>query len=93
MLALRSRDSAVATVAPGASGSVKFWLSKGELTKYEVEIRGKIMLKDYAQEVLVDRTTTVTISDVGATKVTLPEAAKKKLLERPISPFFPRSSQ
>jgi hypothetical protein len=93
LLALRSRDSAVATVAPGASGSVTFWLSKGEITKYELEIRGKIMLKDYAQEVLVDRTTTVTISEVGATKVTLPEAAKKKLLERPISPFFPRSSQ
>lgn len=61
-----------------AKGSVKFWLKDGELTKYEYNVQGKVMGRD-DQEFDVNRTTTVEIKDVGKTKLTLPEEAKKKL--------------
>jgi len=61
-----------------AKGSVKFWLKDGELTKYEYNVQGKVTGRD-DQEFDVNRTTTVEIKDVGKTKLTLPEEAKKKL--------------
>jgi hypothetical protein len=67
--------------APGpknAKGSVKFWLKDGELTKYEYNVQGKITGRD-DQEFDINRTTTVEIKEVGKTKLTLPEEAKKKL--------------
>jgi len=67
--------------APGpknAKGSVKFWLKDGELTKYEFNVQGKVTGRD-DQEFDVNRTTTVEIKDVGKTKLTLPDEAKKKL--------------
>jgi len=59
-----------------AKGSVKFWLKDGVLTKYEFKLQGKVDFN--GNEVDVDRTTTVEIKDVNATKVNIPEAAKKK---------------
>jgi len=58
-------------------GSVKFWIKDGALTKYEFHVKGKVSFNgnDFDQ----DRTTTVVIKDVGATKITVPEEAKKKL--------------
>ncbi|MGO9202921.1 MAG: hypothetical protein ACLQM8_20565 [Limisphaerales bacterium] len=60
-----------------AKGSVKFWLKEGALVKYEFKLKGAIKFGD--NEFPNDRTTTVEIKDVGATKAEAPEAAKKKL--------------
>ena len=58
-------------------GSVKFWIQNGALTKYEVNIQGKVTAGD--QESDVNRTTTIEIKDVGATKLDLPAEAKQKM--------------
>jgi len=63
--------------ASGAKGSVKFWLKDGVLSKYEFKVTGKVDFN--GNEVDVDRATTTEVKDVGTTKVTVPEAAKKKL--------------
>jgi hypothetical protein len=60
-----------------ASGWVKFWLKDGELTKYEFKLKGTIKFTD--NEFPNDRTTTVEIKDVGATKVDVPDEARKKI--------------
>lgn len=60
-----------------AKGSVKFWLKDGALSKYEYKVKGTISFDGNDRD--VDRTTTVEIKDVGATKVTVPEEAKKKV--------------
>ena len=62
----------------GAKGSVKFWLKEGDLTKYEFNVQGKMTGRD-DQEITINRTTTVELKDVGTTKLTVPEDAKKKL--------------
>lgn len=58
-------------------GSVKFWVKDGVLSKYELKVKGKVDFN--GNEIDVDRATTVVISEVGTTKVNVPEAAKKKL--------------
>jgi hypothetical protein len=58
-------------------GSVKFWLKDGVLTKYEFKVQGKVTFND--NEMDIDRATTVETKDVGTTKVTVPDEAKKKL--------------
>jgi hypothetical protein len=63
--------------AKNAKGSVKFWLKDGALSKYEFKVKGTMDFN--GNDVDVDRTTTVEIKDVGTTKVTVPEEAKKKL--------------
>ncbi len=63
--------------AKDVSGSVRFWIKEGALTKYEVKAKGK--MDRNGTEVDVDRTTTVEIKSVGTTKVEVPEGAKKKL--------------
>ena len=63
--------------ATNAKGSVKFWLKDGALTKYEFKLKGTVNFN--GNDVEVDRTTTVEIKDVGITKVSVPEAATKKL--------------
>ena len=59
-------------------GSVKFWVKDGALTKFEIKVTGKVDFN--GNEFDVDRTSTVEVKDVGTTKVTVPEEAKKKLL-------------
>lgn len=61
-----------------AKGSVKFWLKDGVLAKYEVQVQGRVAGRD-GQEMDVNRTTTVEISNVGTTKVEVAEEAKKVL--------------
>jgi hypothetical protein len=63
--------------AKDAKASVKFWIKDGELSKYEVKAGGKLDFN--GNEFDADRTTTIEIKDVGTTKVTVPEEAKKKL--------------
>lgn len=63
--------------AKNATGSVKFWVKDGALTKYEVKAKGTV--ERNGNETEVDRTTTVEIKDVGTTKVEVADGAKKKL--------------
>ena len=60
-----------------ATGSVKFWIKDGILTKYEFKLKGKINFG--GNEFPNERTTTVELKDVSSTKVEVPEAARKKL--------------
>jgi hypothetical protein len=59
------------------SGSVKFWLKDGALTKYEFKVKGSLSFN--GNDIDVDRDTTLEIKDVGSTKVTVPDGAAKKL--------------
>jgi hypothetical protein len=76
VLTLRPGQGEGPTVS-NAKGSVKFWLKDGALTKYEFKVKGTMSFNgnDFEQ----DRTTTVEIKDIGTTKITVPEEAKKKL--------------
>ncbi len=60
-----------------ASGAVKYWLKDGSLAKYEYKVKGTINFN--GEDRPVDRTTTVEISNVGSTKVNVPESAAKKM--------------
>jgi pectate lyase len=60
-----------------ALGSVKFWLKDGALTKYEFKVKGTVNFNGNNRD--VDRDTTVEIKDVGATKLDVPDQAKKVL--------------
>ena len=58
-------------------GTVTFWVANGKLTKYSFHVTGTMSRGD--QDMEIDRTTTVAISNVGTTKVEVPDDAKKKL--------------
>ena len=58
-------------------GTAKFWTKDGVLTKYEYHVTGTINFGGQDRD--IDRTTTVEMSEVGSTKVTVPDEAKKKL--------------
>ena len=58
-------------------GTVTFWITDGKLTKYAFHVTGSMDFGGNAMD--MDRTTTVTITDVGTTKVEVPDDAKKKL--------------
>jgi hypothetical protein len=60
-----------------AKGSAKFWVKDGVLSKYQYKVTGSMNFN--GNDIDVDRDTTVEIKDVGATKVEVPEGAKKKL--------------
>jgi hypothetical protein len=59
------------------SGSVKFWVKDGVLTKYEFKVKGTMSFN--GNDIDVDRDTTVEIKDVGTTKMDAPDEAKKLL--------------
>jgi hypothetical protein len=59
------------------SGTAMFWVKDGELTKYEFHVKGTVSRN--GNDVDVDRDTTVEISDVGSTKIDVPDDAKKLL--------------
>jgi len=61
----------------GAKGHAKFWVKDGMLNKYEYTVSGTVSFNGNDQE--INRTTKVEVSDVGSTKVNIPEEAKKKL--------------
>lgn len=66
------------TPAPrNVSGTVKFWVRDGVLTKFEYNVKGTVTFNDNDRD--VDRTTTVEIRDVGSTKVDVPEEAQNSL--------------
>ena len=73
----RRREGQDPPKVENSKGSVKFWIHNGALTKYEVNIRGKVTAGD--RETDVDRTTTIEIKDAGATKLDVPAEAKQKM--------------
>jgi hypothetical protein len=75
----RWRRGGQAAEPTGAKGWVKFWVKDGLLTKYQFNVQGTITTGQDQREMEVNRTTTVDIKDVGTTKVTIPDEAKKKL--------------
>ncbi len=64
-----------------ASGTFRLWVKDGALVKYEVKLEGKLAVTTPGgrREVEVHQTATTTLRDVDATKVEIPDAAKKKL--------------
>jgi hypothetical protein len=77
LLAFGRRRGADAPEPKNAKGSVKFWVKDGVLTKYELKQSGTVTVGDNERD--IDGTATTEIKDVGATKIEVPEAAKKKL--------------
>jgi hypothetical protein len=59
------------------SGTVTFWVDGGQLTKFEYHVKGTVSFNGNDRP--VDRDTTVTFSDVGTTKIAVPDDAKKLL--------------
>jgi hypothetical protein len=79
MMTFGPRQAAGANGFPppkNAKGSVKFWIKDGMLTKYETHLHGTVTFGDNENE--MDQTRTVEIQDVGATKMDIPEDAKKQ---------------
>jgi hypothetical protein len=60
-----------------ASGSVRFWVKDGQLGKMEVKLASTTNVNGEEREFV--RTTTYQITEVGTTKVEVPEDAKKKI--------------
>lgn len=58
-------------------GSVKFWLKDGQLVKYQYHVQGTVSFNGNDRD--VDRTTTVAIKDVNATKIEVADDAKAKM--------------
>jgi hypothetical protein len=77
LLTFRPRSGGEGPSVSNAKGSVKFWLKDGALAKYELKVKGTVSFN--GNEFDNDRTTTVVIKDVGATKVEVPEEAKRKM--------------
>jgi hypothetical protein len=64
--------------ATDAKGTIKYWLKDGALTKYEINVQGKVTSGD--RESTINRTMKTEIKDVGATKLDIPEEAKPKMI-------------
>jgi hypothetical protein len=60
-----------------ASGTVKFWVKDGAITKYQTHVKGTVAGRQGDME--RDTTTTIELKDVGSTKIDVPADAKKKL--------------
>jgi len=61
----------------GVKGSIKFWVKDGTLAKYEYNLQATISLNGNDRE--INRTHTTEITEVGSTKVTVPDPAAKLL--------------
>lgn len=72
----RGRRGAQANVS-NPSGTVKFWVQDGQLTKFEYHVKGTMTFND--NDVTVDRDTTIEIKDAGATKIAMPDDVRKML--------------
>lgn len=73
----RRREGQEPPKTTDAKGSVKFWIKDGVLSKIETNVQGKVTAGERNSE--INRTTTVEIKDVGATKMDVPAEAKQKL--------------
>jgi hypothetical protein len=71
------RPGADGPTVSNAKGSVTFWVTDGKLVKYQFHVSGTVSFNGNDRD--VDRTTTIAITDVGTTKIDVPDDAKKKL--------------
>jgi len=62
-----------------AKGSIKFWIVGGAIEKYEIALQAKLLPSAHLGAVDFKPTTTVEITNVGSTKVRVPDAAREKL--------------
>jgi hypothetical protein len=60
-----------------ASGSIKFWIKDGIISKVEHNVKGSVSFNGNDRD--IDRTTTIEFKDVGSTTVKIPDEAKAKL--------------
>jgi hypothetical protein len=81
LLTFGGRRVGSAAEPKNAKGSVKFWIKDGLLAKYELKLQGTVNFN--SRDTDLNRTTTVEIKDVGATKVEVPAPAKEKLTAPP----------
>jgi len=77
LMGTRRREGQEAPKTTDTKGSVKFWIKDGVLTKYELNVQGKVALGERSLD--INRTTAVEISEVGSTKIEVPEEAKQKI--------------
>jgi hypothetical protein len=77
LLTFRRHSEGEGPTVTNAVGAVKFWLKNGALAKYEYKVKGTVSFNGNSFD--NDRTTTIEIKDVGATKIEVPDEAKKKL--------------
>ncbi len=61
----------------GPKGTIKFWTKDDVLTKYEINVQGKVTMGEREND--INRTTTVEIKDIGTTNVEVPAEAKQKM--------------
>ncbi len=84
------RGGGAAPEIANAKGSVKFWVTGGALTKYEFKVSGTVTYN--GNDRAIDRDTTVEISNVGSTKVTVPDEALKILAPKPAAAAAPAAN-
>ena len=77
LLSFRGRRGNATANISNPSGTVRFWISNGELTKYEFHVKGTVTFNDNDMD--IDRDTTVEIKDAGATTINLPDDVKKMM--------------
>jgi hypothetical protein len=77
LLFRRGRNANDGPTATNPKGSVKFWIQDGKLVKYQYHVQGTVSFNGNDRD--VDRTTTVAIKDVNATKIQVPDEVKKLL--------------
>lgn len=78
LMGTRRREGQDAPKIADAKGTAKFWVKDGTLTKYEINVQGKVSSPDRSLD--INRTMTIEITEVGSTKIEAPEEAKQKIL-------------
>jgi hypothetical protein len=73
----RRREGQEPPKVENPKGSVKLWVQNGTVSKYEVNLQGKVTAGD--RETDVNRTTTIEIKEPGTTKLEIPAEAKPKM--------------
>lgn len=77
LLTMGRRGGGGASAPTDAKGSIKIWIKDGVLAKYQSKVSGEREFD--GEERNIERTITVEVKDIGATKVSVPDEAKKKL--------------
>jgi hypothetical protein len=77
----RRGGNAAGPTISNAKASVKIWIKDGMVSKMENHVTGTITFNGNDRD--IDRTSTTEFTDVGSTKVTIPDEAKAKLTGPP----------
>jgi hypothetical protein len=77
LLGARRREGQEPPKIENPKGSVKFWLKDAALTKYEINLQGKVTAGEREND--INRTTTIELKDIGTTKLEVPDGAKQKM--------------